>query len=223
MPPIPSARRPSHGRKQPTRIYGLVAELLMAASALCAAGGFTSAVAFERRAAYPPQLCAHEGSGGLAWVQGTNSALAFTHVYLFFQREKGGAARPTQPLQENASQNCMRVRERMRELGTYSLFGVVVLAVLFYGLMMSFAARAIPPAVKWWLSPALAAIAVALIVSYYEGGQLADVCAGESRAFRLDIFMETALKGFILTLIIFGLWSLTVWRRGAKRLQTAVE
>ncbi len=188
----------------------------------CAAGAFSNSTALELRKISPPRPQTVVGSGGQ--TRGQNPSLAFTaaHVFWLFQREKGGAPRPAVP-QETLNQNCMRVRERMRLLGTYSLLVVVVLAVIVYYLLMSFAARAIPPAAKWLLSPAIAAVIIALTVSWYEAGQLATVCAGESGTFRLDTFMWTGLMGFGLTLFIFVLWSLGLRRRSEKRLQAVVE
>ena len=107
----------------------------------------------------------------------------------------------------------------MRAFGVYILFAAIPLAVLLYALLMSYFTRTFPPGVKWGLSPVLAAFLVGLVAALYEGGQLADACAGESVAFRLDIFIEMLVKSFLLALGVFTFWSLVLWRRGRKRLQ----
>lgn len=195
----------------------LLASLLIAAFGISSYAGVLTSRSNE---SLPPHS---QGTVVRVFTQtlGAGHAPALAQVFLLFQRERNPSAR-TAPQQNNAAQNCMQARSQMRRLGTFSLVGIILFAVVIYAILMSFAPRGIPPLAKWLLSPAFAAVIVALIVSYFEANQLANAC-GESGSFRLDTFLRMGILGFFLTLFIFTLWSVGLRLRGQKRLRIAAE
>ena len=115
---------------------------------------------------------------------------------------------------------CMRARQRVRELRTVTWLGAVPGALVIYWFLMLSAARRLAAALKWLLSPILGCLLVATLMVWFENDQLGRACQ-ESGGLRIDTFLITFIRDYCVAQgLFFGGWGLVNYFRQHRRFET---
>jgi hypothetical protein len=155
-----------------------------------------------------------------AVVPGVEELNSLAFLILQVDRDLSG---PSDLSASNTQENCINVKERVRNFTNYSCVAALVLAIALYALAMMVFPKSIPPSLKWLAAPVVSALIVSAIVANFAGYQLARSCVDESNSFRIDTFTITAVSNTVVVLVLFSVWSAYLYHRRNKRLRAAAE
>lgn len=117
----------------------------------------------------------------------------------------------------NTPENCMSVKERVRNFTNWSWVVALPIAIALYALAMLAFPRSIPSGLKWLVAPIVSALIVSTVVANFAGYQLSRSCGGESTSFRIDTFAINTVWNLVVVLLVFLAWSgYLIYRRKAR-------
>ena len=117
----------------------------------------------------------------------------------------------------NTPENCMSVKERVRNFTNWSWVVALPIAIALYALAMLAFPRSIPSGLKWLAAPIVSALIVSTVVANFAGYQLSRSCVGESTSFRIDTFAFNTALNLVVVLFVFSVWSgYLIYRRKVR-------